>query len=432
MRRDPLGFLTRIAREYGDVSRFRAGPVWIHLLNRPEWIRDLLVTHAASFHKGRGLERAKRLLGEGLLTSEDPVHLRQRRMMQPAFHAPAHRGLRRRSMVELAERRTDRWQAGETRDVAAEMTRLTLAIVGRTLFDADVESEADEIGAALTTALELFDAGPITLPYFEMLDRLPLPSNRRFRAGEGAHRRDDRPADRRAPARARPARGDLLEPARPRSDAEGDGRHDRHAGARRGDDDLPRRPRDDGERARVDVVPARRRIPRPRRSCTRSWTRRSAAGAPTVARSAAAAVHRDGPRRVHASLSAGLDHRPPRHRAVSRRRLRRAARTRSSSPASGSRTATRASSRSRSASIPSGGRPEAKESRPKFSYFPFGGGPRVCIGEGFAWMEGILVARDDRAALASPAGAGPGSRPGAGRSRCGPKNGIRMILERRG
>ncbi|HKD17439.1 MAG TPA: cytochrome P450, partial [Thermoanaerobaculia bacterium] len=86
MRRDPLAFLTRTARDYGDVARFRMGPVELYLVNRPEWIRDVLVTNAAAFHKGRGLERAKRLLGEGLLTSEDPVHLRQRRMMQPAFH----------------------------------------------------------------------------------------------------------------------------------------------------------------------------------------------------------------------------------------------------------------------------------------------------------------------------------------------------------
>src|SRR5450755_3657889 len=59
MRRDPLGFLTKLSREYGDVARFRMGPVELHLLNRPEWIRDLLVTHASSFHKGRGLQRAK-------------------------------------------------------------------------------------------------------------------------------------------------------------------------------------------------------------------------------------------------------------------------------------------------------------------------------------------------------------------------------------
>ena len=96
MRRDPLAFLTRLAREYGDVARFRMGPVELHLLNRPEWIRDLLVTHAASFHKGRGLQRAKRLLGDGLLTSENPKHLRQRRMIAAGLPPPAHRGLRRR------------------------------------------------------------------------------------------------------------------------------------------------------------------------------------------------------------------------------------------------------------------------------------------------------------------------------------------------
>src|SRR5262249_42899768 len=82
-------------------------------------------------------------------------------------------------MAELADRLASRWSAGETRDVAHEMTRLTLAIVGRTLFDADVETEADEIGSALTAAMALFGRS-IALPYFEILDRLPLPSNRRF------------------------------------------------------------------------------------------------------------------------------------------------------------------------------------------------------------------------------------------------------------
>jgi len=138
----------------------------------------VFVTNASVFHKGRGLERAKRLLGEGLLTSEDPVHLRQRRMMQPAFHRERIAGYGT-VMVELAERVAKGWKTGETRDVALEMARLTLAIVGRTLFDTDVEAEADEIGAALTEALALFGRS-VALPYFEILDRLPLPSNRRF------------------------------------------------------------------------------------------------------------------------------------------------------------------------------------------------------------------------------------------------------------
>ena len=120
MRRDPLAFLTKLARDYGDVARFRMGPVELHLLNRPEWIRDLLVTHAASFHKGRGLQRAKRLLGEGLLTSENPKHLRQRRMMQPAFHHQRIAGLRR---SDGGARRADCRPAGGRRDTAMSRRR---------------------------------------------------------------------------------------------------------------------------------------------------------------------------------------------------------------------------------------------------------------------------------------------------------------------
>ena len=69
-RRDPLGFLERVSREYGDVASYRIGPQRIVLLNNPEYVKDVLVTHHRRFHKGRVLQRAKILLGEGLLTSE--------------------------------------------------------------------------------------------------------------------------------------------------------------------------------------------------------------------------------------------------------------------------------------------------------------------------------------------------------------------------
>ena len=123
------------------------GPVELQLLNRPDWIRDVLVTHAASFHKGRGLERAKRLLGDGLLTSEGATHLRQRRLMQPAFHHQRIKGYAD-VMVEHAARLSGRWRDGETRDIAQEMTRLTLGIVGRTLFDSDVPNRRPRNSAA--------------------------------------------------------------------------------------------------------------------------------------------------------------------------------------------------------------------------------------------------------------------------------------------
>src|SRR4051812_1723348 len=85
-RRHPAEFLLRIAQEYGDLSHFRVGRQSLYLLNRPDFIEDVLVTSSAGYIKGKILQRAKFLLGEGLLTSEGAHHLRQRRVVQPAFH----------------------------------------------------------------------------------------------------------------------------------------------------------------------------------------------------------------------------------------------------------------------------------------------------------------------------------------------------------
>src|SRR5829696_10188506 len=140
--RDPLTLLAGLAREYGDVARFWGGPRPIYLLSHPDHVRDMLVTHNARFRKGRALQRAKRLLGEGLLTSEGEFWRRQRRLAQPAFHRQRISSYAE-TMVEYAEKTSARWRDGETFDVAGEMMRLTLAVVGKTLFDADVESDAD-------------------------------------------------------------------------------------------------------------------------------------------------------------------------------------------------------------------------------------------------------------------------------------------------
>ena len=83
---NPLEFFTQLARTYGDVSSYRMAGEQLFLVNEPRLIRDVLVTHNRNFTKSRGLERSKRLLGQGLLTSEGAMHLRQRRLMQPAFH----------------------------------------------------------------------------------------------------------------------------------------------------------------------------------------------------------------------------------------------------------------------------------------------------------------------------------------------------------
>ncbi|MDQ4122474.1 MAG: cytochrome P450 [Acidobacteriota bacterium] len=175
-RRQPTEFLTAAAR-LGDVSRFRLGNQPMFFVNHPDLIRDVLVTNAAKFHKGRALQRMKRVLGQGLLTSEGEFHLRQRRLAQPTFHRQRIAGYAA-SMVEYGERVSGEWRDGETYDISEEMMRLTLYIVAKTLFGANVENEADEIGDAMTTLIGAFNY--LLLPFSELLEKLPLPIAKRF------------------------------------------------------------------------------------------------------------------------------------------------------------------------------------------------------------------------------------------------------------
>jgi cytochrome P450 len=167
-----------VAEGYGDVSRFRFGLYDEYLLVHPEHIERVLVGEHQSFTKGRALAEAKRILGEGLLTSEGQLHRRQRRLMQPLF---VHDRIRAygAEMVEAGERAAARWPGGSLFDAQAEMSRLTLGIVGRTLFDADIDAEAAEIGHALTESIEMLNR--FMLPFSGLLDRLPTATARRLR-----------------------------------------------------------------------------------------------------------------------------------------------------------------------------------------------------------------------------------------------------------
>ena len=153
-RRDPIRFFMRLARQYGDIVYFHVGPQRVFLLNHPDLIRDVLVTHDSNFVKGRGLERAKLLLGEGLLTSEGELHRRQRRLMQPAFHRLRLKAYRE-IMVQAADQLQDSWKEGMVLDIDHEMKGLTLSIVGRTLFGADVGKEASELEGAFNRRHEI-------------------------------------------------------------------------------------------------------------------------------------------------------------------------------------------------------------------------------------------------------------------------------------
>src|SRR2546423_1592305 len=121
--RDPLAFFTDLARTYGDIVAYRLGGEQLYFVNDPQLIKDILVTHNRNFTKGRALQRTKRLLGEGLLTSEGATHLRQRRLLQPAFHRERIAGYGK-TMVGYADRMRRGWGDGGTLAIAQGRKRV--------------------------------------------------------------------------------------------------------------------------------------------------------------------------------------------------------------------------------------------------------------------------------------------------------------------
>lgn len=176
--RDPPGFLRELST-YGDIAHMRFLSRRVYLVTDPELIQRVLAADHRSFVKGRSMEEARRVLGDGLLTSEGEYHHRQRRLLQPALQRTRVEALAGR-MTELAERRISAWRAGETLDLHLELSRLTLEIVADTLLSVDLERESEEIAKALTYSVSMI--GRLTLPAAKVWERSPLQSARRFRA----------------------------------------------------------------------------------------------------------------------------------------------------------------------------------------------------------------------------------------------------------
>lgn len=177
LRRNPLTYFTQLAQQYGDITYLRLAGRQLYLLNHPDYIQAMLTTYNKRLAKGYALQQAKRVLGNGLLTNEGASHLRQRRLIQPAFHRKRLAAYGQ-VMSEYTAMMLATWQAGAVMDVHSEMMRLTLSIVGKTLFDNDMGDGATPIQLALETFRQQF--ARLLTPLAPVLDKLPLLSTRRL------------------------------------------------------------------------------------------------------------------------------------------------------------------------------------------------------------------------------------------------------------
>jgi cytochrome P450 len=169
--RDPLTVFTRWAREYGDIFYYRAGWIHVYFVNRPDLVDFVLVRNNSNLHKDKVVQNSRWFFGNGLLTSEGDDWKRQRRLTQPAFHrekVASYTGL----MTSYAEQMLALWEDGAVLDVHHEMMNLTLRIAVRTLFGVEAD-EVTDVSAALNTMMRNTAGIRLLLPPFAR--KLPLP-----------------------------------------------------------------------------------------------------------------------------------------------------------------------------------------------------------------------------------------------------------------
>jgi cytochrome P450 len=175
--RDPLVLVTGWAREFGDIFHYRFLHLHVYFFAAPEYIEQILVTQQRKFIKGRVFQANRELFGSGLLTSEGDFWQHQRTLIQPSFHRERIAAYAR-TMVDHSQRMLETWRDGDTRDVHREMMTLTLGIAARTLFSVEIAEESARIGRALDVVL-VVSANPRRL--LRLMRILPLPSELRYR-----------------------------------------------------------------------------------------------------------------------------------------------------------------------------------------------------------------------------------------------------------
>jgi cytochrome P450 len=378
-------------QRYGRAAHYRILLNDVVLLNDPADIAEVLIDKTAFFGKDRTQKRMKILLGEGMITSDGEAHNRGRRIAAPAFHR---RRIERYAaqIVEIADVFRAQWHPGEELNIAAEMMRLTLQITARTLFDTEVTPEIHEINDQVNVVMDLYNF-LVAFPRAELFLNSPLPQMRRFRA---AKKRLDEVVD--GMIRTRQADTNL----------------DRHADLL----SMLVAARDDqagGDGLKLDAQQIRDQV-----------LTLFLAGFETVANALAwtwmlLGQNPEAESRLHAEIDAVLGGRLPTLEDIPRLEyagmvLSESMRLYPPAWAMGREVVEDVSIgpyRMRKGTMvffsqyivhrdakwfpePDQFRPErfaaaAKSGRPRFAYFPFGGGGRQCIGESFAWMEAVLA-----------------------------------------
>ena len=388
---NPILLFEHLVATYGPISHYKLGPSHIVFVNDPGMIWEILIHQPQNFIKERTQRRMKILLGEGLITSDGEIHRRQRRIAAPAFHRQRIQNYGT-MMVERTIAMRAEWQPGREIDIAAEMMRLTLQVVARTIFNTDVTKEVQAINDEVNVIMDLYNF-LIALPKAEAMLHWPIPGLMRFRK---ARRRLDAVVHRMVSQHRADGvdRGDLLSMLISSRDEEGDQEGD---GAQMSNEQL-----------RDEVLTI------------------FLAGYETVANALAwtwllLGQNPEAEARMHREIDEVLEGRPPTLEDLPRLKYTEmvfAESMRLYPPAwamgrqstvdveigpyrfpAGSYLFFSQYIMQRSAEQfadplrfdPERFTPEAKAGRPKFAYFPFGGGNRQCIGEAFAWMEGILL-----------------------------------------
>jgi cytochrome P450 len=175
---NPIKHFQNLTEKYGDIAHYKVARSNIVFINNPEYIREILIVQSANFVKERTQRRSKLLLGEGMITVDGAAHRKQRQVAQPAFHRQQVPSFAE-TIVRRAAKLRDQWGGGEERDVYQDMMRLTLGTVGETLFRTELGDDIDRLNAGVRDIMDVYHS-MVLLPGVKYLIHVPFTPLHKF------------------------------------------------------------------------------------------------------------------------------------------------------------------------------------------------------------------------------------------------------------